>query len=111
MDIVLFGLVIVAMVVSYIFLFMKKGDTVEVWVHGQKQVYSLNQDKEFETQDGHLTIKIENGTVWVVDADCPDKFCIRRGKISRANQSIACIPNNVVINIKAEGDGDLDIIS
>jgi len=43
----------------------------------------------------------------MVDSACPDKLCVRSGWISRPKESIVCLPNRVVIEIKSvEGGPD-----
>ena len=48
----------------------------------------------------------------VESASCPDQICVRSGFISRAGQSIVCVPNEVVISLGSgtgeEGGGGLD---
>ena len=52
------------------------------------------------TVDGHNKVIIDDGVVWMEEADCPDKLCINQGKISRAGQTIICLPNRVMVTIK-----------
>lgn len=55
-------------------------------------------------QNGHKNIiLIENNTVRITEADCPDGLCVGQGAISRAGQSIVCLPARVAVII--EGDG------
>lgn len=48
------------------------------------------------------TIEISDGTVRMIDADCPDKICIHTGRISDSGRAIICLPNRVVISITGE---------
>jgi len=48
---------------------------------------------------GETTVAIQNGKVWVVFSPCPDKTCIKMGKIPDNTDFIACIPNRVVIRL------------
>ena len=64
-----------------------------------------------------LEVVIENGTVSVLSADCPDRLCASEPPVSRIGQSIICLPEHTVIRIAAdrmsesEGrDRDADII-
>lgn len=50
----------------------------------------------------HADIMVEtykDGSIAVVHANCPDQICVHTGRVSRAGQSIACLPNHVIIKI------------
>ncbi len=51
-----------------------------------------------------LTVVIKDGCVWVTDSTCRDGTCEHTGKISRAGQSIVCLPAEVVITIVGTSD-------
>ncbi len=53
-------------------------------------------------------IFVENGQISVIEADCPDKLCIKQGAISNGARPIVCLPNNVVIKLTDDED-DVDI--
>ena len=48
---------------------------------------------------GYNTIYVENGSIGIVDADCPDKVCQHMGMTSSANFPITCLPHKLVIQI------------
>ena len=73
----------------------------------------LNQDAEFTVpgyQGGINSIMIRNGSVLVSDADCPDKLCVKMGRINRAGETIVCLPHRVVVEIKMNSVSDNDYI-
>lgn len=82
-------------------------ETVTVSENGVTKEYSLGKDAVIKLE--HLTVHIKDGEVWVTDSDCRDGTCERTGKISRAGQSIVCLPNNVVITINGKGDLDWEL--
>ena len=57
-----------------------------------------------------VTVTVENGTVRVSENDCPGGDCMRTGAISRAGQSIVCMPGRVVVKIIGEETPDADWI-
>ena len=59
---------------------------------------------------GDSYLEISGGRVRMVDSACPDKLCVRTGWISRPGESIVCLPNRVVIEIKS-GEGDPDVVN
>ena len=42
---------------------------------------------------------IKSGTAYISEASCPDKQCMKQGKISRAGEMLVCLPNRVVVKI------------
>ena len=66
-----------------------------------EESYEIHIDTEY----GHNTILVEQGTISVIDADCPDHVCIRQGKLTGGGLSIICMPHRLVIQI---GGSDID---
>ena len=81
----------------------REGVKAVVQVGGQgKQELDLSQDQEFWVGDpeiGRNLIRVEDGAVMVVQADCPDKICVHTGPISQEGEVIACLPHGVIIYI------------
>lgn len=49
--------------------------------------------------------------VYVLSSDCPTQDCVHTGRISRAGQSIVCLPAQIVIHLEgASDDGAPDIV-
>ncbi|MCM1539537.1 MAG: NusG domain II-containing protein [bacterium] len=48
---------------------------------------------------GYNLVHIENGSVFVSEADCENGDCIRQGAVSRPGSSIICLPHRLVITI------------
>ena len=84
----------------------QEGVKAVVQVGGQqKQELDLSRDQEFWVGDaeiGRNLIRVEDGTVMVVQADCPDKICVLTGPISQEGEVIACLPHGVIIYIPRE---------
>ncbi|MDR0937290.1 MAG: NusG domain II-containing protein [Oscillospiraceae bacterium] len=63
-------------------------------------VLPLNVDTTLEIDGysgGHNTLRIENGRVAVIAADCPDKLCM-----AQSEPLIVCLPNRVAITVDYE---------
>ena len=88
-------------------LFTRTGERVTVYVDGrQQEVHALQEDGTFLIQDGagnENLVVIENGTVRVEEANCPDRLCVRQGRISRSGVSIICLPHRVVVAVEGRG--------
>ena len=90
------------------------GENVEITVDGNVAAkFPLSKDMEYPINgiDGSNTLIIKNGVCYIKEADCPDKLCVKQGRISKVGQSIICLPHRVVITIKGESAGKIDSIS
>lgn len=88
--------------------FSSPAAVVEISVDGTVvQTLDLSLDQELEipgTNGGSNYLIIQGGEVWVSDATCPDKLCIRQGKISHDGEMIVCLPNRMIAKILGETD-------
>ena len=115
-DFILIATFLCAALMIYAFLYLtsSEGDMVVVKVDGAViKELPLNQDAEFTVpgyQGGINSITIRNGSVLVSDADCPDKLCVKMGRINRAGETIVCLPHRVVVEIKMDSVSDNDYI-
>ena len=53
-----------------------------------------------DTKYGYNLIEIGDNEIRVIEADCPDKYDVKQGSISRIGETIICLPNRLVIEIK-----------
>jgi hypothetical protein len=116
-DIFILGLLIVAIISWFVmdnFLSGSGNKQVVIQVNGEHyQTLTLENDQRFKItypENKYIEIAIKNKNVWVVDetVDCPRKICVKTGKISKAGQSIVCLPNKAVIYIKEEQVSNVD---
>ncbi|MGX7352673.1 hypothetical protein RU97_GL002354 [Enterococcus canis] len=57
---------------------------------------------KYEDEDGDYNlIEISGGQIRIKEANCGDQVCVRRGWISRAGESIVCLPHKLVIEVQA----------
>lgn len=54
---------------------------------------------------GYNTIKVEQGAIGVIDADCPDKTCCKMGIIRNSAFPISCLPHKLLIQITDDDSG------
>ena len=100
-DIILFICIITASIalIAGFFMFSKSGETVLIKqgndIYGK---YPLDKDTEIVLE--HNTIAIKDGTAYVSNADCPDKICYKHVPINRRGETIICLPNKVVVEIR-----------
>ncbi|MBQ8403033.1 MAG: NusG domain II-containing protein [Clostridia bacterium] len=87
------------------FLLKKEGAYATVLVGGEVHSrHPLSRDNllEISTEYGHNRLKIENGKASIVYADCPDGLCVNHHPVSCAGESIVCLPNKLVVEIRDE---------
>ncbi len=73
---------------------------------GMDQTFTIPQD---ENVVFHL---YPDGGICFEKSDCPDKVCVRSGKMFAAGQSAACLPNGIALKIvpsEERNEDDLDI--
>ncbi len=69
---------------------------------------SLREDLEelaVEGYRGTSYLQLSEGRIRMLDSACPDKLCVHTGWISRPGESIVCLPNRVVIEIRSGEEG------
>lgn len=107
-DVVLgLALLIVAMALFVVDITKASNDdgnkTVVVSIDGKKEAeYPLNKDETYLIYGSHLgtnKLVIKDGEAYIEEASCPDKQCVKQGKISKAGEMLVCLPNRVVIKI------------
>ena len=73
-----------------------EGTVVRVSVNGVTVgEYSLNTDAEYVLNDGTNILRIEDGKVYMLYAECPDNTCVKKGKIYLVGDDVTCLPNRV----------------
>ena len=76
---------------------------------------AMNGTYEIKGADGAVNIIcVENGAVYMKEANCRDGLCIRQGKMRNGAKTIVCLPHKVVVQLTgdapADDNSDLDII-
>lgn len=116
-DFILIGAVILlcAMVLIFVSLTKKEGSKVVITVDGKVyDTLSLDKDITFTVKGAngeYNTFTIKNGYVDMVEANCPDKLCVKQKAIHYNNETIVCLPNKVVLQIKGGEENDVDVIA
>ena len=97
----------IAILVSVNLLTAARGDTAEIYVNSKFAAsLPLDENTVKEINGGTNRIRIENGYVYMEYADCPDKLCIKQGKISDSSRDIVCLPNRVTVKVTRKGSTD-----
>lgn len=60
---------------------------------GRERTFSIPQKPS-------VVFQVDNdGNISFIESDCPDKICIKTGKLHIVGQNAACLPNGVVLKI------------
>lgn len=71
---------------------------------------SINRTKRIEQENGSYNVLvIHNGTAAVTEASCPDGICVKHKSISLRNESIVCLPNKVIVEIRNGAAAETDM--
>ena len=87
-------------------------DTAVIHCDGGETAVSLENDTEGTVESGGYTMKyrVSDGSICVCECDCPDKVCVRTGKISKPGETVVCMPAHIVITLTGgAGDESADI--
>jgi hypothetical protein len=113
-DIILIGvlLIIAAGAFFYFNNNRKEGDKVVVTIDG-KFYKEFPLDKDIETDievpgGGSNHLVIEKGYADITAASCPDELCVHQKSIHSDKESIICLPNKVVVEVKGDTESELD---
>ena len=106
------GLLVLCLALSAYFLWPKETAAyAEIWSDGElmhKVDLSVDRDITVQTARGTNVIRVKDGKIAMVEATCPDHYCMRRGFCNSGSQ-IVCLPNRLVIRFV--GGSGLDGVS
>ena len=120
-DIIIIALALLAALALYLVSQVSLGAEaagVVVTVDGEevlRKPLAMENRYEIAQDDGSLNvIRVEDGAVFMEEANCRDGLCIRQGKMRNGAKTIVCLPHKVVVQLKGDapaGDNsDLDVI-
>jgi hypothetical protein len=121
-DKVLIVFVVILAIFSTLFIrrqaFSSTGKYISVQVNGEEIKKIIFDQKiigntiPINTEYGYNLIEIGDEKVRVIEADCPDKIDVKQGYISRIGETIVCLPNKMVVEIKGlDKDTEIDIMN
>lgn len=90
------------------------GGFLEAAVDGEIYgTYSLDKDQSIEisTSYGKNVLVINGGSACITEADCPDRICVKQGRISKKGQTIICLPHRLVVTVVQGEEGEVDAVA
>ena len=92
------------------FLFKDKSSPAYAVIEADgKEVKRISLKDNADVEINGVKIIVEDGCAWVEHSDCPDKTCVKTGKISKTGQRAVCLPNRVMVYI--EGGRGYDTVA
>ena len=89
-----------------------EGGYVVVMIDGKESSrYPLDKDTEIVINNGdnYNVLKIEDGVAKIIDASCPDKYCMKQPDIAFNTETLTCLPNRVVVKVVSDTESKDDI--
>ena len=74
----------------------------------------LARDGEYPIESGGTVtnrLRVEDGRVRMIEANCPDRLCVRKGWVRFAGDGIVCLPNRVVVELAGADELKLDAVA
>ena len=112
---VIFAILLTAVIISVCF-FASRGDKLYAEVRlDNKILYStslgqgIKKSIPVDCKYG-CTVIIDDDRVCVSDSGCNNHLCESTGYISKKGQTIVCVPNRLIIEIKSDKGSGVDVI-
>lgn len=116
-DFILLLIIILIALSIYISKSFSQRDGLIVNVYLDNSLYGsfpLTQDNCFTLDSGngnYNIVCIEDEKVYIKEASCPDKLCVRQESICHTGESLCCLPNNVFVIIESDGSNEYDAVT
>jgi hypothetical protein len=106
-DIIVLAIIVIVGILSwaaYSYFFSNKAAKAEIYYKTTLiETIDLNTgvDKTFSIpQNEHVVFHLyKNGAIQFEESNCPDKICIKTGKLSKVGETAACLPNEIFLKI------------
>ena len=111
-DIVLITFLCILIIALFLPSFMAKNEklTAEIFHNGEiVRTVSLSDCEAEEITVGDCRLLFEKDGVSFLESSCEDSLCIKRGKLKNKGDTMACVPQKVVVVIKGEKAEDFHI--
>jgi len=111
-DFLLLGLLLLLAGAGYLFSYFGATSAHKILIiqHNDKIVQRLDLKNEkvekklaIPTEHGEVIVRYDKDGARVSSSPCPDKICIHQGKITKAGDAIACLPEKVLVALTTPG--------
>lgn len=106
---------IVSLLVLSLCLFLSSFKTAEnlraeIYVGGEMahSIALSEVGESYTLTENYCQLLIENDGVSFVFSNCGDQLCVRKGKLKKQGDTMACVPEKVVVIIKSDSKNQID---
>lgn len=111
-------IITVAIIAGVLFLavcFLQREEGVKVRITMDGNIYgeyalSKEQVIDIHGAQGYNQLVIAEGSAYIAEADCPDKYCMEYSPISKQNEVIVCLPHKLVLEVVGQGGESADVL-
>ena len=96
-DIFIAATVVLLSLTVAVMLYFKGGGTTVTVKQDNKTVYSGSLFDDTEIKLSGNTVTVKDGKAYMSWGSCKNQLCIHKGEISKAGESIICLPNKVIV--------------
>lgn len=110
-DIILAVSLIILCVMLFAFSFGKTQSLkAEIYVSGEKthSIVLSEVEESYTVTENYCQLLIEKDGVSFVFSECGDQLCVKRGKLKNQGDTMACVPEKVVVILKSDGKEKID---
>jgi hypothetical protein len=114
-DILMIVLPAAAIVIWALFgnVFSRSGTAAEIYYESRlvkTVVLSAGRDESFSIAEVPAVMfhRYSDGSIAFTESDCPDKICIKSGRLHLVGQMAACLPNRLYVKIVGTGSNNTD---
>lgn len=101
-------ILIFAVLIFAVCLFLPSGSSenliATIYVDGEvfETIDLSSVSTSYEIEINECVLLVQNDGVSFISSTCSDLLCVNRGKLTSSSSAMACIPNNVVIEISED---------
>jgi hypothetical protein len=113
-DFIIIVILVAAGIIAWAFyqgVFNRSGTAAEIYYNSERVMtvdLSQGKDESFSLKEvpGIVFHKFPDGSISFIESDCPDKVCVKTGRLHSVGQMAACLPNKVYIKIVGKGSSN-----
>ena len=89
------------------------GGFIEIIQHGEVVAeLELGRDTVHVVESGDMlnVVQIRGGSASMLEANCPDGYCLHHAPVMYSGQTIVCLPNRLIVQVRGARQGEHDVI-